>query len=176
MKDDDSLTQDVLRDAIAMEFQGKEFFEQASRKMTRKRSRDMFLSLVAQETRHMDILGHELRRLEDGRGWAALEDAKRLSERPSGSPVFSGDGARRLKLKADAGELEVIDVGIEVEKKSIDYYRDAGKSSKDKNAIQVFNWLVGEESGHLTILQAERDSRSGSGFHYDSMEFSLETQ
>jgi len=58
-------------------------------------------------------------------------------------------------------------------------YRRVGAEATRDRAMAVtlvFNWLVGEESGHLTILQAERDSRSGSGFHYGSMEFSLETE
>ncbi|MGD9962837.1 MAG: ferritin family protein [Thermoplasmata archaeon] len=176
MEGGEGKAQEVLRDAIAMELEGKEFFERASRRMTRKRSKDMFTGLAVQERRHIDILSHELRRLEDGRGWAGLEDAKTAQCPSSNSPVFSEEGAGRLKLNADAGELEVIDLGIEVEKNSIDYYRSASKASKDKNAREVFDWLVGEESGHLTILRAERDSRSGAGFHYDSQEFSLETQ
>ncbi len=176
VKETERQAQDVLRRAIAMEHEGKEFFEHASRRMTRKRSKDMFLSLVTQENRHIEILGHELRRLEDGRGWAPLEDAKKGSTDTSGSPVFSKEGVGAVRLEPAAGELEVIDLGMEVEKRSIDYYRDAGMATKDKNARELFNWLVGEEAGHLTILQAERDSRSSSGFYYDDAEFSLETQ
>lgn len=176
MVDDNSQAREVLEKAIAMELDGKEFFEGASNRMTRKRSKDMFLSLVTQETRHVEVLSNELRMLEEGRGWVALEEAKRIRGRPPRHSVFKGKTAKALEMNPDAGELEVIDVGIEVEKKSIEYYRTAGQESKDSKAKQVFNWLVGEESGHLTLLQAERDSRSGSGFHYDGMEFSLETQ
>lgn len=166
----------VLRDAIAMELDGKEFFERASRQMTRKRAKDMFLGLVAQENRHIEVLSNELRLLEGGHDWAALDDVKRLSGPTSVPSVFSDKRITRSKLKPDAGEVDVIDLGIEVEKKSIEYYKAAGQQTENQNAKQVFNWLVGEESGHLTILQAERDSRSGSGFHYGSAEFSLETQ
>jgi len=166
----------VLRDAIAMEVDGKEFFERASRMMAHKRSKDMFLSLAAQEKRHIDVLSHQLELLDQGLDWVTLEDAKTASAPSSGFSVFRGRGMRGLDLRPDAGELEVVDVGIDVEKKSIEYYRTAGQETEIANARQVFNWLVGEESGHLTILQAERDSRSGSGFYYDTMEFSLETE
>jgi rubrerythrin len=167
---------EVLRDAIAMEVDGKEFFERASTMMTRNRSKDMFLSLVAQEKRHIEVLVHELGLLDKGLDWATLEDAKRTSASSRRLSVFSDRGVKKLELRPDAGELDVVDVGIDVEKKSIEYYRTAGQETDNANARQVFNWLVGEESGHLTILQAERDSRSGSGFHYGSMEFSLETE
>lgn len=164
---------EVLRGAIAMEVEGKEFFERATGLVAHKRSKDMFLSLATQERRHIEVLSHELARIQDGKGWGTLEEAK-MPSGGAGHSVFSEGDVRQLKLDPDAGELEVIDVGIDVEERSIRYYRTAGERSDDPNAKQVFNWLVGEEAGHLTILRAERDSRSGAGFHYDSMEFSLE--
>lgn len=167
---------DVLREAVAMEVDGMEFFERASRMMTRERSRDMFLGLVAQEKRHVEILGRQLGLLDEGLDWAKLEDVKDSSASPGRVTVFEDRGIKRLQLKPGAGELEVIDLGIEVEKKSIEYYRIAGQETENTNAKEVFEWLVSEESGHLLILQAERDNRSGSGFHYDNAEFSLETE
>lgn len=169
---------EVLKDAIVMELEGKEFFEHASGRMSRERSKDMFLGLVAQEARHVEVLSRELMRLEGGQGWSALDEVDKdagSGERPS---VFSDMKVRQLwlGLKPDAGEIDVIDLGMEVEKRSMELYRSAGSEIDDPAAKEVFEWLVGEESSHLTILQAERDSRMGSGFHYDNMEFSLETE
>jgi len=175
MTTDDRTAAEVLRDAIAMEAEGMEFFDRASGMMKRDRSRDMFLGLVAQEKRHIGVLDHQLHLLQEGRGWAPLEDAKRDSA-SAGPSVFGSEAAGKLEVDPDAGELEVIDIGIGVEERSIEYYKAAGTSSPDENAKQVFRWLVEEESGHLMILRAERDSRSGSGFYYDEMEFTLEKE
>lgn len=167
---------EVLEAAVAMEEEGKEFFERASLSMKRQRSRDMFISLAKQEQTHIDVLTHELERVRRGLEWASLEAARKNSARARKAPVFADRKVARLKPGPDAGELEVIDLGLEVERRSIDYYRAAGLRSGDAMAREVFNWLVGQEAGHLTILQAERDSRSGSGFYYDDMEFSLEVE
>lgn len=166
----------ILKAAVAMEAEGKEIFERASLSMTRQRSRDMFRSLATQEQVHLEVLSHELGRLEKGLAWAPLSSAKARSARVGKAPVFRDRAVKRLTPASDAGELEVIDLGIEVEKKSIEYYREAGLKSEDAAARGIFNWLVGQEAGHLTILQAERDNRSGSGFYYDYMEFSLEVE
>lgn len=176
MIENNARAREVLKDAIVMELEGKEFFEHASGMMTRKRSKDMFLGLVAQERRHIEVLSHELSMLESGRGWSSVGDIKEVSGKPFRSPVFSDREVKKLRLKPDAGELDVIDLGLEVEKKSIEYYKSAELESEDPEAKRVFGWLVSEESGHLSILMAERDSRAGSGFYYDSSEFSLETQ
>jgi rubrerythrin len=164
----------LLRNAIAMEIEGKAFFEEATEKVKHQRAKETFLSLVKQEQRHIDILNAELSRLSAGKNWASLSDVRELASTYHRVSVFKDKEIKRIKLSADAGELEVLKVGIEVEKKSIEYYRAAGAQTKDLNAREIFNWLVGEEAGHLTILSAEYEYRTKSGFYYDSMEFSLE--
>jgi rubrerythrin len=167
---------DILQNAVEMEQEGKGFFERASNMMRHERAKQMFTSLVKQEQRHIDILGEELGRLQAGIGWATLEEMKLGAQHYPKISVFKDKEILNLKLRPDAGELEVINVGIQVEKKSIDYYRDAAQRAEDLKAQEVFNWLVGEEAGHLTILNAEYDNRSGAGFYYDNMEFSLEVE
>jgi rubrerythrin len=165
---------DILMNAISMEIEGKEFFEEAAGKLKHQRAKDTFISLVKQEQRHIDILNAELSRLGEGKGWASLAEMKDSASTYARQSVFKDKDIRRIRLGPDAGELEVLKVGIEVEKKSIEYYRDAANQTADVNAKGVFTWLVGEEAGHLTILSAEYENRTGSGFYYDNMEFSLE--
>jgi rubrerythrin len=164
----------ILRNAISMEIEGKEFFEEAAGRVKHQRAKDTFMSLVKQEQRHIDILSAELSRLSDGKGWASLAEMKDNASTYARRSVFKDKDIRKILLSADAGELEVLKVGIEVEKKSIEYYRDAANQTTDQNAREIFTWLVGEEAGHLTILSAEYENRKGSGFYYDNMEFSLE--
>jgi rubrerythrin len=164
----------ILANAIDMELEGKEFFADVAAKAKVARTRDTFNSLVKQEQRHVDILGAELKRLEGGMGWASLEDMKSSAPSYPKISVFKDKHIKRLKFDPDSGELEALGIGIEVEKKSIDYYRSAANQSSDTKAREVFNWLVGEEAGHLTILSAEYENRTKSGYYYDNPEFSLE--
>lgn len=174
MKDGKRNHLDILLNAIAMEIEGKEFFEDAAGKLEHRRAKDTFISLVKQEQRHIDILNAELARLGDGKDWASLSEMKDSASSYALQSVFKDKDIRRIRLGADAGELEVLKVGIEVEKKSIEYYRNAATQTTDQNAKGIFTWLVGEEAGHLTILSAEYENRMGSGFYYDNSEFSLE--
>ncbi len=166
----------ILRNAIEMEIQGKEFYERAAGKMRNKRGKDMFMSLVKQERIHVDILEDELERFVHDKGWSTLREAQSqaMSSSPTKISVFQDKAIRRIEIGPDAGELEVIKLGMEIEKKSIEYYREAGMKVGDKNAKDIFNWLVAQETGHLTILQAEHDYRTKSGFYMGDPEFSLE--
>ena len=164
----------VLRNAIEMEIEGLEFYQRASEKMKLPRAKDMFVSLVKQEQRHIDVLSTEFSRMSEGKSWVSLEVAKAARSSPGISVFRDKDIKHAMKMREDAGELEVLKIGIEVEQKSIDYYRNAGMESTEPKAKEVFFWLVGEESGHLTILSAEYDNRTRSGYYYNTAEFSLE--
>lgn len=115
-----------------------------------------------------------MKRLESGKDWATLEDMKRSAPQYPKISVFHDKEFRRLKFDPESGELEALKIGMEVEQKSIEYYRSAGQQTAVAKAKEVFNWLVGEEAGHLTILNAEYENRTKSGFYYDNPEFSLE--
>jgi rubrerythrin len=165
---------EVLRNAILMELEGQEFFKKAAERMNHPRAKQTFLSLVKQEQRHVDVLSSEFSRISDGLEWSSLTEAMAAGA-PARLSVFRDRGIlQAIKVREDAGELEVLKIGIEVEQKSIDYYRAAGTESADPKAREVYFWLVGEEAGHLTILNAEYDNRTRSGYYYDQAEFSLE--
>jgi len=163
----------VLRNAVEMEIQGKEFYERGAEKMRNQRGKEMFLSLVKQERVHVDILEDQLERFVHDKVWLSL---KHLKSEASASKVsvFQDKNIKKIEIDPNAGELDVIKLGMEVEKKSVEYYRAAGNDLRDKNAKDIFNWLIAQEAGHLTILQAEYDYRTKSGFYMGEPEFSLE--
>lgn len=163
----------VLRDAVEMEVQGKEFYEQAAKRMENPRAKDMFLSLAKQERMHIDILEEQLHRYAHDKAWMSLKQLMKEAS-PSKISVFQDRDIKKIEIHPEAGELDVIQVGMEIERKSVEYYRKAGSEVKDKNAKEIFNWLVAQEAGHLTVLQAEYDYRTKSGFYMGSPEFSLE--
>lgn len=163
----------VLKDAIEMEAQGKEFYERAAVRMENSRAREMFLSLAKQERMHAEILEDQLTRLARDKAWIPLKQLMRDVSKSKVS-VFEDKDIKKMDIPPGAGELDVIKVGMEIEKKSIEYYRNAGAGVKGWNAKSVFNWLVAQEAGHLTVLQAEYDYRTKSGFYMGSPEFSLE--
>jgi len=165
---------DILVNAIEMEREGKAFFEEVASNSRNQRTRDTFSSLVKQEQRHEEILSEELIRLKQGRDWASLGEMKASGHEYPKISVFKDNQIRRKKFDPGGGELEALKLGIEIEKKSIDYYRNAGVQADDPKAREIFNWLVGEEAGHLTILSAEYEYRARPGYYYDNMEFSLE--
>lgn len=165
---------DVLRNAVIMEVEGKEFYQRASEKVRHPRAKEMFGSLIKQEEMHAEVLENQLNHLIHDKRWAPLEEIRHERSSYPRVSVFEDKELREIPLDPGAGELDVLRLAMEVEKKSIEYYREAGMRISDIRAKEVFNWLVGQEAGHLTVLNAEYDNRTKSGFYYDTPEFSLE--
>jgi len=163
---------EILRNAIIMEVEGEKFFSKAALRMKHPQAKEMFVSLATQERRHVRVLEEELQRLERGDSWISPSSVKG-SAAPDDSIFREAEGVKG-PLDPKAGELAVIKFGMDVERKSVEYYRRAGAEVENARAKEVFNWLVGEEAGHLAILSAEYDLRSKSGFYFDVPEFSLE--
>ncbi len=163
---------EILRGAVAMELEGEEFFSKAALRMKHPQAKDMFISLAKQERRHVRVLEEELRRLERGDSWASPSSLE--GSAATEDSVFREAEGEKGPLGPKVGELAVLKFGMDVERKSIDYYRRAGSEVENAKAREVFNWLVGEEAGHLAILSAEYNLRSKSGFYFDVPEFSLE--
>ena len=167
---------EILVNAIEMELEGKEFFGRAANQVTNKSTKDMFRGLVKQEERHIEILSIEFERLAEGKNWASLKELGGKKGKPGIVSVFKDKEIKRIKMSPTAGELDALKLGIAVEKKSIEYYTNACSMVDDPKAKELFRWLVGEEGGHLTILTAEYDYRSKSGYYFDKAEFSLEVE
>ena len=165
---------EILRNAIQMEEDGKRFFSEMAERIRHPSAKDMYASLVKQEQRHIEVLTEQLTRLEAGKEWSAPSSVRRGHAAVPKVSVFGKEERRGLAVDPGASELDVIRLGMEIEKRSIEYYRRASAEVGGAKARQVFNWLVGEEAGHLAILQAEYDNRSRSGFYFDTPEFSLE--
>lgn len=163
---------EILRNAIIMEIEGVKFFSRAALRMKYPQAKDMFVSLAKQERWHVVVLEKELQSLEQGDGWVSPSSVA-VTAAPDDT-VFREAERAKGPLDPKAGELAVLKFGIDVERKSVEYYRRAGSEIENATAREVFNWLVGEESGHLAILNAEYDLRSRSGFYFDVPEFSLE--
>ena len=70
-------------------------------------------------------------------------------------------------------ELESLNRALEVERETSSFYKQM-VATLDADGKKLFERFVEIEEGHVAIVQAEMDLVSGSGFWFDTAEFSLE--
>ena len=149
----------ILRNAVGMEIQGRVFYQKAAEKMTSQGAKDMFLKLMEQERVHIDVLEDQLNMFVHDKGWVTLKQLKENASAPRIS-VFDDKDIKEIKIGPNSSELDVVKLGVKVEEKSIEYYRAAVDDFQDRNAKDIFGWLVEQETMHLQILKAEHDRRA----------------
>ena len=69
-------------------------------------------------------------------------------------------------------ELELLRKALQVETETSEFYRQM-VSTLDADGRRLFERFVEIEEGHRTIVQAEIDCVSGTGFWFDTKEFDL---
>jgi rubrerythrin len=142
---------DALRMAIATERSGLEFYTRAASITADLRGRSVFQKLAAEERHHLGILEKRYRRL--------VSQDPDLESRPTflffkgaASGLFEA-GAKRLSQGVD--DAEALQIGMECERGSHEFFKRYGERFEDSEGKQIFLEFAEEERAHLDLLARE---------------------
>ncbi|MDY6964662.1 MAG: ferritin family protein [Halobacteriota archaeon] len=138
----------ALETAIKLEEDGKEFYIKASEKSTQPFSKDMFKSLAEAEDNHIQKAKEIYKKLKSDGEWPKLVTSSK--DEVEVKSVFPKD------LKMTKEELTettyVLNIGIEMEEKSIKYYDELAEKAVDPFEKRYYIALSREERGHYLDL------------------------
>ena len=141
---------EIIQTAVKMEVDGITFYREAADKTSSPLGKKMFLSLSRDEERHLDILKKMLENLD----FSNIDSYFQESPTRRLKTVFQqarGDLERRVSAQAD--ELDVLKMGLDIEDKSITFYQDALSHVRDEPLRSLLEKLVQEEREHYAILE-----------------------
>ena len=134
--------------ARQLEVDGLEFFEQKAESAPGRMLKELFLSLAADEKRHIRWLDD----LAPGVADAATANRDLLSKLKD---VFS---AESTKDSVDAGsDVEVLDMAISLEQKVADIYTDWATTHADEKVKALGKVLAGQELFHKQLLENTKE-------------------
>lgn len=136
--------EEIIRLALINEQEGYEFYNMAARNTDDQDLKDFFESLAEQENQHKEWLHDTFMDITSQRSSSAKHEQM---------PVSVGIFNTKKLSQIGAGELSSIHAAILLEKESMDYYKNAAKSTEHEAAMELFNKLVLWESNHLDALQ-----------------------
>jgi len=135
----------------------------------------VFKTLCDEEQEHVKYLRDRLREWRDTGKITLAEINSMLVPKE----VIS-EGVARLKANLEKqgrrghdSELVSLRKALEVERETSTFYREM-VATLDADGKKLFERFVEIEEGHLALVQAEIDCVSGSGFWFDTAEFSME--
>ncbi|TET40568.1 MAG: hypothetical protein E3J66_06705 [Dehalococcoidia bacterium] len=141
----------ILQDAIRMEVEGKEFYQQSSQKSSNKLAKELFRRLASEEDEHRKRFEEIYEALKKGQDWPAIEPPS------SGGEQFKSIFTQATKelgseVKVAESELEAIRTAMDMETKTHDFYHSRSEQSTLPLEKSFYQSLAAEERGHYLAL------------------------
>lgn len=164
---------DVIKESIRLEINGRSFFRHVAEMTQNEHGKKMFQKLAQDEEEHLktfcrlfsDVIGND--------EWKKFVDEE---ETKGPAPIIEELKSRIEKQGKEerASELEAIRIGMDLERKAINFFEKSGKETSDTKAQEIFNQIADQEKFHYDLLQAQYDSVTKSGFWFDIAEFRMD--
>src|SRR5688572_3027973 len=149
---------DALELTLAIERLGFTFYTNASKKTKNDRGRQMFQRLAAEESEHLRRLQAEHRTLLEENQWLRREPTRLPVSRKIAQEIFPKKELLRLKVTDEMTELEALDLAMNLERRSHEFFEAFAKQLTDPNGRKAFLAFAKAEEAHLEELQAEYDA------------------
>jgi rubrerythrin len=164
----------VMREAIKLEINGRSFFEHAAEVTHNDLGKKMFEKLARDETAHLKTFGEIFASLVGVDDWKQAVNEEKYAD----SDLIDELKARVAKQEKQerASELEAIRIGMELERKAIDFFTKSAQETEDRKHKDIFNEIADQERLHYDLLQAQYDSVTNSGFWFDVAEFRMDAK
>jgi len=151
----------IIRTAIDMEEDGIGFYQKAAEKSSHPLGRKMFLSFTEDEKRHLAVLKEILADLKFSDFHQLFQEK---TPREKITSIFK-EGKKEVKerIAANPDEIEALEIGINMESESVEFYQEAFKKAEDTPQKTFLGRLVEEEKEHYQILQNTHSYLKNSG-------------
>ncbi len=142
----------MLKTALDMEEKGMAFYEKASNSCKNEFGKKMFRSLYEDEVAHKERIRKIYASLESDNAWAKDWDSFKGHTADLNKMFSDFTKKNGTNIKADAGDIEALDVGIDLEQKAINYYSSHLKNATDPVERSFTEKMVIEERGHFALI------------------------
>jgi rubrerythrin len=151
--------QDALVQALKLEEDGREFYNEMVELTDDEEGKAMFRQLAADEVDHYNYIKRQVKDLEAGEGWSAIQELDEVQSLDAVSLVFPPDKELVDDLPENPNEEDALLYGLGVEDKSFKLYHNSAELANDPEAEQLFRQLAQAEATHFRILMQRYESR-----------------
>lgn len=135
----------ILTVAIAMEVDLEKYYLRQAEINKDNYLNKIFTMLAKDEAVHAEILRRKADKLD-----YELKDSRTLEE---SKHFFSGMKDFKPETKDMPSQLDSFRLAMDMEKKSIDVYKEMYDETEDDKAKKLFEFLIKEEEGHYRIIE-----------------------
>lgn len=144
-KDREKEPMNAIEMAIKMETDAIKFYQEASGKTSHPWGKKMFLSIMEDEKRHLQMLESIFKGLD--------VNIKNVNPMDNIKSIFTTlKDEMQSRIKAETDELSALKVAMQMEKEGVEYYKKAASSAKSPKEKALFERLVVEEQQHYSTF------------------------
>ena len=151
MTESDKKIDEILKIGIATEINGHRFYTDFAKRVTHEETRTKIEVLANDELRHREILERMYRDY-------FHQEPTDIPEKGIG--VFI-KALKNRQLTTEISAPGLLDIAIEAESASCEFYTEGGKMATDDEIKSIFKRLADEEDGHFNLLTAEKNILAG---------------
>lgn len=135
---------DVISQAILNEIEGYEFYKMAANQVGQGDNKDAFMELANEELKHVKYLENLMDGLKDSK-----EDEIYLAHEsnPPSPDIYNWNKVDKENISL---AMAVFGIGIDMEKASIDFYKEAKENTEIEAARLLYDLLIKWEKVHLS--------------------------
>ncbi len=131
--------------AIKMETDAIKFYTEASEKTKNSVGKQMFLTIVEDEKRHLDTLSQILKGLN-----ITIQDVSPMENIRTVFESLKNGMMKRVEATTD--ELEAFKIAMQMEKEGVEFYKEAAEKANTEKERALFERLIKEEQEHYNIF------------------------
>ena len=140
----------IIKYATQMEIDGKDFYRIASQKSSSELGKKLLKSLADEEDYHRKKFDELYNEVRVKKAWPKTE-----VQTDGGSnlrTVFANALDKPGNTDAAQSEIDAVQMAIDMEAKTLDYYRNNGAAAKYDAEKEFYETLAGQEREHQLIL------------------------
>ncbi len=151
MKTEQDKTLEVLKIAVQMEIDGKEYYMKASRKSSNELGKKLLSSLADEEDIHRRRFEEIYDAIRNGRAWP-VTDFQPGRGRRLRTVFATAIGEVGTGVEAPDTELDAVQTAMDMENKTYDFYQNRVKDATHDAERDFYQALAAEEREHHMVL------------------------
>ena len=151
MKTEQDKTQEVLKIAVQMEIDGKEYYLKVSQESSNELGKKLLQSLAAEEDIHQQKFREIYNTIRNKQAWPVTDFQP---QRGKGLRTIFARATEEMgtDIKAHTTEFDVVQTAMDMENKAYDFYKSQDKNAAYETEREFYETLAAEEREHYLIL------------------------
>ena len=161
----------VLKQGMSTEIWGQRFYQEAVARTKDELGKQVFQSLVEEESKHLDILRGQYAAVSGDQKWVSVDEAIAMADSVKASEIFpQADEAKNL-IPADATDAQALEMAMEFEERGYNMYHLAAQQATSLDEKAIWEWLAKAEDMHFKFIQETHEYLVSNGkWYFDDQE------